>query len=172
MNEQHRGAGPEPFIGQAGTIIGFGEFFHIAQSQTASAVSIMGWRVNSLKDILKTWLFLAGLNGALALLAGAFAVHGLKARIAPDLLDAFDTGARYHMSHALAIGLAAIAGKGDARRSAAISAGLFQAGIVMFSGSLYLLALTGTAGFAYVTPIGGLTLLAGWVALAMAGLKL
>jgi uncharacterized membrane protein YgdD (TMEM256/DUF423 family) len=105
---------------------------------------------------MKTWLFLAAVNGALALLAGAFAAHGLKARLSPELLGVFDTGARYHMSHALAIGLAAA---------------LFQIGILLFCGSLYLLALTGQTAMGYVTPFGGVILLAGWLMLAWGALK-
>ena len=120
---------------------------------------------------MKTWLFLAAVNGALALLAGAFAAHGLKARLSPDLLGVFDTGARYHMSHALAMGLAGFVARGPAETRAKIAAGLFLLGIVLFSGSLYLMALTGQSAFGFVTPIGGLTWVAAWVMLALAALK-
>lgn len=101
------------------------------------------------------------MNAALAVAAGAFAAHGLRDRLEPRVLDVFETGARYHMYHALAIiaaGLLAARGPGW----------LFQAGIVLFSGSLYALALTGVKGFGAVTPIGGLLFLVGWLWLAVA----
>jgi uncharacterized membrane protein YgdD (TMEM256/DUF423 family) len=120
---------------------------------------------------MKIWFAVAALNGAVAVLCGAFAAHGLKARLAPDMLAVFDTGARYHMSHALAMGLAALAGRGAAARQAGLAAMLFLVGIVLFSGSLYLLALSGMAAFGYVTPIGGMAFIAGWIMLAVSALK-
>jgi uncharacterized membrane protein YgdD (TMEM256/DUF423 family) len=119
---------------------------------------------------MKTWMFLAAVNGALALLAGAFAAHGLKARLSPELLGVFDTGARYHMSHALAMGLAALAARAGVAR-ARLAAALFQTGILLFSGSLYLLALTAQTALGFVTPFGGVILLAGWLVLAWGALK-
>lgn len=116
------------------------------------------------------WLPIAAINGFIAVAAGAFAAHGLQGRIDSHALEIFETAARYQMYHALALGLAAIALR-TAPRRANISAWLFLAGIVLFSGSLYLLALTGLRAFAFVTPFGGLCFLAGWVALAYAGLK-
>ena len=125
---------------------------------------------------MKAWLFLAAINGALAVVAGAFAAHGLKARLDADALSVFETGARYHMYHALAMGLAAQtangqAGRGPAAPFARMAAVLFLVGIILFSGSLYLLALTGNVVWGIVTPIGGVAFLAGWTALAMAALK-
>lgn len=113
---------------------------------------------------MNNWLCIAAINGALAVLCGAFAAHGLQARLAAHALEIFQTGARYHMVHALAMGLAALSGRPRARWAA----GLFLAGIVLFSGSLYALALTGMTAFAYVTPVGGLAFLGGWIALAFA----
>jgi uncharacterized membrane protein YgdD (TMEM256/DUF423 family) len=109
---------------------------------------------------MRLWLGIAAVNGALAVLAGAFAAHGLKARLSPDLLAVWETGARYHMYHALAMALAAMAG---ARWSPA----LFLAGIALFCGSLYALALTGTGWLGAVTPIGGVLFIAGWICLAV-----
>ncbi len=120
---------------------------------------------------MRIWLFLAGVNGALAVLLGAFAAHGLKARLAPDMLAVFDTAAHYHLIHALALGLAAMAFDRTGAGAAKIAAMLFLAGIVLFCGSLYLLALTGTVGLGLVTPIGGLAFVGGWAALAVAGLR-
>ena len=70
------------------------------------------------------------------------------------------------------MGLAALAGRNRARWCATISAALFLAGIVLFSGGLYLLSLTGTHGFAYMVPFGGTAFIAGWIALAVTALKL
>ena len=120
---------------------------------------------------MRIWLFLAALNGALAVLAGAFAAHGLKALLDAEALAIFETGARYQMYHALAMGLAALAGRGPARGAASLAAGLFLAGIILFSFSLYLLALTNMPALGFVTPLGGLAFLAGWAALAVAALR-
>src|SRR5262245_14815582 len=102
---------------------------------------------------------LGALNAALAVAAGAFAAHALRDRLATRALEVFETGAKYHMYHALAMilaGLLAVRGPGW----------VFQAGIVLFSGSLYALALTDVKALGAVTPIGGLAFLAGWLWLA------
>jgi len=117
---------------------------------------------------VRIWLVIAALNGALAVLAGAFAVHGLSQTLDAHALSIFETGARYHMYHALAMGLAALAMQGNAARVATWSAALFLVGIVLFSGSLYAFAMTGERTFAFVTPVGGVAFLAGWVLLALA----
>ena|SRR6185312_13059252 len=121
---------------------------------------------------MKLWLFIAAIMGGLAVISGAFAAHGLQARLDPQALGIFETGARYQMYHALAMGLAAFAMRGDATARARLSAILFLAGILLFSGSLYLLALTGARLLEFVTPLGGLAFIAGWILLALAALKL
>jgi uncharacterized membrane protein YgdD (TMEM256/DUF423 family) len=120
---------------------------------------------------MRRWLVFGAINGALAVAAGAFAAHGLKARLTPDMLAVFDTAARYHLIHALALGLTAVAADRLAPRPAKAAALLFAAGILLFSGSLYLLALTGTRGFGFVTPFGGVAFIAGWLTLAAAARK-
>jgi uncharacterized membrane protein YgdD (TMEM256/DUF423 family) len=115
---------------------------------------------------MKRWFAFGAVNGALAVAAGAFAAHGLKSRLAPDLLAVFETAARYHLIHALALCLAAVAAERLAPRPAKAAAVFFAVGILLFSGSLYLLALTGTRGFGFVTPFGGAAFIAGWLALA------
>ena len=109
------------------------------------------------------WLVVAAVNGFLAVAAGAFATHGLHDRMDPHALAIFEMGARYQMYHALAMGLAALASRNSAARLACM---FFLAGIILFSGSLYLLPLTGARAFGYVTPFGGLAFLLGWMALA------
>jgi len=113
------------------------------------------------------WFALAGSVSALiAVAAGAFGAHALRQRLAPDLLAVFETGVRYQMYHAL--GLLAVAFAAGRWSAPQISwAGwLFLAGIVVFSGSLYVLSLTGMRWLGAVTPLGGLCFLAGWICLA------
>lgn len=115
-----------------------------------------------------------GLGAASAFIAvalGAFAAHGLKTRLGADLLAAFETGVRYQMFHAL--GLLAVAWACTRWPGALVTASgwLFVAGTVLFSGSLYALALTGVRGLGIVTPFGGLAFLAGWLCLAWAAIR-
>jgi uncharacterized membrane protein YgdD (TMEM256/DUF423 family) len=117
---------------------------------------------------VRVWLVIAALNGALAVAFGAFAAHGLSQQLDAHALGIFETGARYHMYHALAMGLAALAMQTSAARTATWSASLFLIGIALFSGSLYALAMSGERAFAFVTPVGGVSFLAGWVLLALA----
>jgi uncharacterized membrane protein YgdD (TMEM256/DUF423 family) len=121
---------------------------------------------------VSAWLAVAAVNGALAVLAGAFAAHGLEGRLDAHALDIFQTSARYHMYHALALGLAALAMRGDAAARARLSAWLFLSGIVLFCGSLYILPLAGPSSVVFVTPIGGVAFLGGWLALAWTAVKL
>ena len=121
---------------------------------------------------MRTWLVIAALNGFLAVAAGAFAIHGLKGALSAQDLQIFETGARYHMYHALALGISALAMRGAAAPRARIAATLFLAGIVLFSGSLYLLELTGVRALGVVTPFGGVAFMAGWLALALAAVKI
>jgi uncharacterized membrane protein YgdD (TMEM256/DUF423 family) len=108
------------------------------------------------------WWTISGIMGALGVALGAFGAHGLKNVVTDaSLLDTWETAARYHLLHALALGLVA------AHPAAPRWAGwLFVAGIVVFSGSLYTLVLTGQRWLGAITPIGGLCLIAGWLALA------
>lgn len=121
---------------------------------------------------MRRWLFLSAALGFLGVLLGAFAAHGLDSRLSPQMLANFETGARYQMYHALAMGLAAFAVRDRAARLANAAGILFLIGTLLFSGSLYVLALTGITRLGMITPLGGLSLMAGWVALALAALKL
>lgn len=117
----------------------------------------------------KLLVAIGAINAGLAVAAGAFAAHGLRNRLEARALEVFETGARYHMYHALAIILAAVVA---ASVPGARTAGwLFQAGIVVFSGSLYALALTDVKVLGAITPIGGLAFLVGWVWLAVSALR-
>jgi uncharacterized membrane protein YgdD (TMEM256/DUF423 family) len=121
---------------------------------------------------MSLWLAIAAINGGLAVASGAFAAHGLQGRLDAQALQTFETGARYHMYHALAIGLAALAMRDVAAGPATGAAAFFLAGILLFSGSLYLLALTGVRSFGLVTPFGGVCFLIGWGLLAFAATRL
>jgi uncharacterized membrane protein YgdD (TMEM256/DUF423 family) len=114
------------------------------------------------------WIMAAAINGLLAVTAGAAASHLFAADA--HRIALMSTAAQYAMYHALAlIALAALAGKeaGRMKRFLTAAGWLFLAGTILFSGSLYLLALTGTPVFARVTPIGGLAFMLGWVSLGI-----
>lgn len=109
-----------------------------------------------------TLIALGALNAAIAVGAGAFGAHGLRERLEPRALEIFETAARYQMYHALAIVLCGVL----ATRGATTAGWILQAGIIVFSGSLYALALTGVKGLGAITPLGGLAFLVGWLYLA------
>lgn len=116
----------------------------------------------------KTFLLLGAVAAFLAVALGAFGAHGLRSRLSPEMMAVFQTGVQYHMAHALALIL--VAGVLGRMSGWLIqTAGwCFVAGIVFFSGSLYLLAITGVTILGAITPIGGLLFLAGWACLAFA----
>jgi uncharacterized membrane protein YgdD (TMEM256/DUF423 family) len=109
-------------------------------------------------------LGLAGALGFSAVALGAFGAHGLRGRLTPALLEIYRTGALYHLIHAVAA--LAVAMGGSRLRRGRLIVGLFTAGVVVFSGSLYALALTGRSALGAVTPLGGIMLLAAWALIA------
>lgn len=117
------------------------------------------------------FLALGAISAFISVAAGAFGAHALRSRLTPELLVTFETGARYQMYHALA--LFAVAWAAARWPSAAtVAAGwLFVAGTLLFSGSLYALALTGVRALGAVTPVGGVAFLAGWGLLAWSALR-
>jgi uncharacterized membrane protein YgdD (TMEM256/DUF423 family) len=119
----------------------------------------------------RRWTALGAVSAFVSVAAGAFGAHALKLRLGPEALAIWETAARYQMVHALA--LLAIAQAAVAWRSPAVrSAGwLFVVGTLLFSGSLYALALTGARGLGAVTPLGGVAFLAGWACLAWAAVR-
>ncbi|MDA0278932.1 MAG: uncharacterized membrane protein YgdD (TMEM256/DUF423 family) [Pseudohongiellaceae bacterium] len=111
----------------------------------------------------KLIIILAGVNGFLAVAIGAFAAHMLRDRLSPELLNTFQTGVQYHMYHALALfGIGLMMLNFPASNLLRISAYLMMAGIVLFSGSLYLLSISGLRWLGAITPLGGLCLLTAW----------
>ncbi|MBL8879852.1 MAG: DUF423 domain-containing protein [Phycisphaerales bacterium] len=118
------------------------------------------------------WLALAGVNGLIGVAAGAFGAHALKERLAPDLLAVFHTGAQYQMYHALALFGVALLARHDTRcRILAGASWSFLIGIILFSGSLYALALSGVRALGAITPFGGVAFLIGWFLLIVAGAR-
>ena len=116
--------------------------------------------------------FAAGaLCGFLAVALGAFGAHALKTRLSADMLNIFDVGVRYHLYHALALLAAAWACSRWPGHLTSASGWLFLMGIIIFSGSLYLLSVTGLRWLGAITPFGGLAFLGGWLCLLIAVVK-
>lgn len=120
----------------------------------------------------RTFLLLGALAGFLAVALGAFGAHALRTRLSPDMLNVFETGVRYQMYHSLALLLVAATIPHLGGWLVRTAGWLFTVGIVLFSGSLYLLAATGITVLGAITPIGGLAFLAGWACLALAAAAL
>lgn len=117
----------------------------------------------------RTFIFIGAFMGFVGVGLGAFGAHGLRGRLSPEMLTVFETGVRYHLYHALAILVTGAAmARFDGGRAITAAGWCFTAGIFIFSGSLYALALTGVTMLGAITPIGGLAFLAGWLFLAVA----
>lgn len=117
------------------------------------------------------WWLGAALSGALVVMAGAFGAHALEGQLAPRLVAAFETGVRYQAWHTLAL-LTVLAWRATAPLAGQrLAMGLWAAGMGLFSGSLYAMALSGAGGLGMITPVGGVLLIAGWLALAGAVLR-
>jgi uncharacterized membrane protein YgdD (TMEM256/DUF423 family) len=118
----------------------------------------------------RLYAFLGAVNAFVAVAAGAFGAHALRVRLDERMREVFETGARYHLIHAVGLfGVAWLCSR--AAPAAPIAGALMTAGIVLFSGSLYVMALTGVRGLGAVTPIGGLCFLAAWAVCAYAALR-
>jgi uncharacterized membrane protein YgdD (TMEM256/DUF423 family) len=117
------------------------------------------------------WFAIGAWLGAVGVALGAFGAHGLKARVSAEMVVIWETGARYHVMHALALLATGWACERWPGTATAAAGWLFLAGIVVFSGSLYALALTGVRSLGAITPIGGLCFIAGWAALALGAMR-
>lgn len=116
----------------------------------------------------RTFFILGSLLGLIGVAAGAFGAHALRNRLTPDLLDTWEIAVRYQLIHALALLATAWAVSRWPGAAAQVAGWLFFAGTLVFSGTLYLLCLSGARWLGAVTPLGGLALLAGWAGLAWA----
>lgn len=114
----------------------------------------------------RLFFVLGSLGALLGVAAGAFGAHALRARLTPELLTVFETGVRYQLFHSLALLAVAWAAARWPGRASVAAGWLFVAGIFLFSGSLYLLTLSGLRGVGWITPFGGLAFIAGWACLA------
>jgi uncharacterized membrane protein YgdD (TMEM256/DUF423 family) len=120
----------------------------------------------------KTFLLLASIFGGLAVALGAFGAHALGNRLTADQLNTFEIAVRYQFYHALAlIGVVVALGHWPTAGMATWAGWLFVAGILIFSGSLYLLVFSGVRWLGAITPIGGVALIAGWLCLAWVALR-
>ncbi len=126
---------------------------------------------------MRTFLIASGALGFLGVLLGAFGAHGLQRKLA-DLPDAakrmewWQTATQYHLVHALAVGLVAFAAARAPGTAVSVAGWCFVAGIALFSGSLYVMTVTGARSLGAVTPFGGLCFLVGWAALVWVAAKL
>jgi uncharacterized membrane protein YgdD (TMEM256/DUF423 family) len=119
--------------------------------------------------MLTTFVRLGAINAFLAVALGAFGAHGLKSRLTADLLAIWKTGTDYHLAHALALlFVALLADRLPNPRLVRLSGTLFAVGILIFSGSLYALALSGVRVLGAITPLGGVCFLTGWALLVVA----
>lgn len=117
------------------------------------------------------WWYTAALSGALMVMAGAFGAHALAGQLSPRLLAVFETGVRYQAWHTLAL-LGVLAWRAATPLAGQrLALGLWTGGMLLFSGSLYALALTGIGRLGMITPLGGLLLIAGWLALGTCVLR-
>ena len=114
----------------------------------------------------RDWIGTGAVLAATGVAAGAFGAHAFEGRVTPNVLEIWRTGAHYHLVHAVALGMVAFAVDRGVR-GAGVAGWLLVAGVVVFSGSLYLLTLTGVRMLGAVTPIGGVALIAGWTVLAV-----
>jgi uncharacterized membrane protein YgdD (TMEM256/DUF423 family) len=122
--------------------------------------------------MLRGFLMLAAFFGFTGVALGAFAAHGLKSRLTPEYLTIFHTGVTYQLVHTLALlGVALLATQIPGRLIAWAGAS-FVIGILLFSGSLYLLTVTGVSKLGIITPFGGLAFLVGWLCLGLAAWRL
>lgn len=119
----------------------------------------------------RIWIGIAAINGLIAVAAGAFGAHALKDKLEPNMLTTFETGARYQMYHALALIAVAWVMSTQPSRVIHASAWCMLIGIILFSGSLYGLTLLNWRWLSPVTPLGGLSLMAGWLLLAIAAFR-
>ncbi|MBP1930233.1 DUF423 domain-containing protein [Ammoniphilus resinae] len=122
--------------------------------------------------MFKIFLILGSINGFLAVGLGAFGAHGLKGKLPADLLEVYQTGVQYHMYHAIALVFTALLADRFSSSSLVHTSGwAFLIGIILFSGSLYALSLSGIRVLGAITPIGGVAFLVGWILLAVAAMK-
>jgi uncharacterized membrane protein YgdD (TMEM256/DUF423 family) len=118
--------------------------------------------------LAQRFLFIASVFGALAVILGAFGAHGLEKTVDAKMLQRFHTGVEYQFYHTLALLVVGLLAQHSPQRYLYYAGYAFMAGILLFSGSLYLYVLSGVTAIAMITPIGGSAFIIGWVCLALA----
>ena len=123
-------------------------------------------------DMNKTFLLLGSLNAFLSVALGAFGAHGLKSRLSEEMLQTYQTGVNYHMFHAFGLLIVGVVAQLLSNSTLLNWAGWSMSlGILLFSGSLYLMSVTGVRWLGAITPFGGIGFLVGWLLLAVAIFK-
>jgi uncharacterized membrane protein YgdD (TMEM256/DUF423 family) len=123
----------------------------------------MGWTL---------WIAVGSIWGCLAVVFGAFGAHALKDRLTPELLQTFELATKYQMYHALALIAVGLLGTRVDTVSLQVAGWAFLAGSLVFSGSLYILTLSGMKWLGMITPVGGLGMICGWIALAYTAISM
>ncbi len=139
---------------------------YITESSTPNS------RIPPVPSTTRLFLSLGAFSAMLSVMIGAFGAHALRARVTPDLLAVYHTGAQYHFYHSLGLlAIAAFAARFPHIAALKWSGWLMVVGILLFSGSLYILALTGIRTFGAVTPLGGVAFILAWALLAVSALR-
>lgn len=122
--------------------------------------------------MLSRYMAIGAIGTALGVAIGAFGAHGLDGRITEHYIEVYETGVRYHMYHAIGLMIVALlADRIGSSKLLRTGANLLIAGVVLFSGSLYVLALSGIGVLGAITPLGGVAFIAGWICIAVAALR-
>jgi uncharacterized membrane protein YgdD (TMEM256/DUF423 family) len=124
-----------------------------------------------MSSMTKFFLILGSINAMLAVLLGAFAAHGLKNKLSEQLLTSFQTGVQYHFYHALGLIIVGLVATQLSGVGIKLSGWLMFTGIILFSGSLYVLAITGIRQLGMITPVGGICFILAWAVLAITVFK-
>lgn len=120
------------------------------------------------EQMARLFMVIMGISGALVVGLGAFGAHALESRLSADMLETYQTAARYHFYHTLALLAVVVAAeRWPTSNLPTLSGWLFVGGIVVFSGSLYLLVFTGMSWLGAITPLGGVAFISGWLLLAV-----
>ncbi len=117
------------------------------------------------------WVAIGAFLAALGVGLGAFGAHGLEGKLSEDSLNTFEVGVRYHLLHALALILVGILAERWNSGATNLAGALLLAGVVLFSGGIYIWTLSGIRAFVQVVPVGGVSFLAGWIVLAVAAAR-
>ena len=147
------------------------------RSRSSSKLYSQALKPSNTATMTRVFLIAGALFGATGVLLGAFGAHGLKARLTPEALSSWDTAVTYQLIHALALLFAGLLAKSTAEANSTVHLAISVAGtswivgILLFSGSIYVLAIGGPRFFGPITPLGGLALIVGWLALLVAAVR-